>query len=608
MDALPYARSTQVRSSVKRTLSDIAALPQATDVASRDGVALGRIFEQDRISIKLDSLPPHVIWAFVSAEDKRFFRHRGIDPVAMFRALVHNLRALRIVEGGSTITQQLVRNALVRDTRRTVWRKIKEILYAVRVERAYSKAEILEAYLNAIWYGHGMYGIRNASTFYFGVEPQCLDRSEAACLAGLVRAPGKLSPLRDPARAVRRRNYVLRQMCENGYLSSHSARSVALSALPVPSRCRAATKERVELVEYCMDCLRDEVRRCHPRLFPSRHLSVQAALDRGCQKAVARAVADFTGAWSRRKLAVLVTESHSGRVLGVANGSAYAPQQFNVTMRGKLQPGSTYKPFVLAAALKLGISPDSVYVSEPVSLRLGIDRPWEVRNYGDIYRGNVTLAQALVYSDNCVFARLAAEVGLPAICQVLDAVGLAPNRPTLAVSLGAVEGGVSPLRMAAAYSVFANRGHLVPPTFHDSVTDVETGRRIACPTPSREVLDPGICDEVDSILQTVAAEGTGRELRHFAELRAKTGTVDQGSWMISYDPFFLTTVWVPKETEQVRGILPAKARTAVDLTKRVREWLHNRHFLADFWGVLRGYSDMSEREKLRLSMHFVSGN
>lgn len=591
---------------MRRSLADVVSLPQATDVASRDGIALGRIFDQNRISIKLDSLPQHVICAFVSAEDKRFFRHRGVDPVAVLRALLHNLRALRIVEGGSTITQQLVRNALVRDTRRTVWRKIKEMLCAVRVERAYSKAEILEAYLNAIWFGHGMYGIRNASAFYFGVEPQRLNTSEAACLAGLVRAPGRLSPLRNPTRAVRRRNHVVRQMCKNGYLSSGSAASTVLSTLSILSHRRAEAKERDQLVGYYLDCLRDEVRRCHPRLFPSRHLSVKAALDSACQRAVAMAVADFCSDWPQRRLALLVTDSHSGRALGVANGSAYASQQFNVTVRGKLQPGSTYKPFVLAAALKQGISPDSVYVSEPVSLRRGYGSPWEVRNYGDMYRGNVTLAQALVHSDNCVFAKLAAEVGLPAICEVLDAVGLAPNRPTLAVSLGAVEGGVSPLMMATAYSVFANRGHLIPPTFHDSVTDVETGRRIACPTPSREVLDPGLCDEIDRILRTAAAEGTGRELRHFAELRAKTGTVDQGSWMISYDPFFLTTVWVPKETEQARGILPAKARTAVDLTKRVREWLCNRHFLADFWGMLRGYGEMSEREKLLLSLNFVS--
>jgi len=586
----------------------LSKLSQSSEVISEDGVVLGKIFDENRIIVNLESIPIHVQNAFIASEDKRFYRHRGIDPIALMRAVIHNVRALRLLEGGSTITQQLVRNILLHDTKRSLWRKTREFINAIRLERTFSKKQVLEAYLNAVWFGHGVYGIYNASHYYYGINPADLNLNQAASLAGLICAPGKMSPFNNPAQTRRRRDYVLRKMFENGYIPKDTCQNIILSDCPKLHQSNMQVHKSPRLVDYYLDSVRSQVRKEHPNLYPNRRLSIFGTLNRLCQTAIAESATAFNAANSHRRLAISVIDVHSGNILGIAGGHDYRLNKFNTVMSGQLQPGSTLKPFVLAAAFKKGVSPERTYLSEPIELKLNDGSIWKVRNYDEVYRGRISLSEALAHSDNCVFARLAQDIGLHAICDVLNSVGIQLHRPTLAVSLGALRRGVSPITIARAYTVFSNEGSLLPVTTYSSIAEIESGRKTERQMEVRLVLDPGISREIDTLLRDVVQKGTASEINNNEDLRAKTGTTNQGSWLVSYDPFFQVTTWVARDQEQNPGILEPKARNAIDLASRIWRFLCTKSFWADYWSVLHGYKNLTAGKKIELGRQFMWGS
>jgi membrane peptidoglycan carboxypeptidase len=586
----------------------LSKLSQSSEVVSEDGAVLGKIFDENRIIVNLELIPIHVQNAFIASEDKRFYRHRGIDPVALMRAVIHNVRALRLSEGGSTITQQLVRNVLLHDTKRSLWRKTREFFNAIRLERSFSKKQILEAYLNAIWFGHGVYGIYNASEYYYSIKPADLNLNQASTLAGLIRAPGKLSPVYNPARTRIRRDYVLRKMFENGYISKDTCQHTTLSDCPKLQLSNMCKNQDPGLVDYYLDSVRSQIRKEHPTLYPNHRLSIFGTLNRLCQTAIAKSASAFNATNTHRRLSATVIDVHSGNILGIANGHDYKFNKFNIAMRGQLQPGSTLKPFVLAAAMRKGISPDRTFMSEPIELKLNDDKIWQVRNYDEVYRGRISLADALAFSDNCVFARLANEIGLEPICDVLNSVGIQLYRPTLAVSLGALRRGVSPIAIARAYTVFSNEGLLLPITTYSSIAETESGRKTECHMDIQTVLDPGISREIDALLREVVQKGTASEINNNEDLRAKTGTTNQGSWLVSYNPFFQVTTWVEREQEQSPGIRLPKARNAIDLANRIWWFLCTKSFWSDYWSILHGYKNLSSNKKIEIDRKFMWGS
>ncbi len=503
-------------------------------VLAADGAPLANFGEVYGAWIAPDDLPPVLVDAVLSIEDRRFYRHFGLDPWGLLRAAAVNLAAGRVAQGGSTLTQQIAKNVFL-TPERTLRRKVQEALLALWLERRYSKDELLAAYLNRVYLGAGCFGVEAAARRYFGKPARELGLAEAAMLAGLPKAPSRYAPTRDPKAARGRAAAVLDAMVAAGRLDAAAA--AAAKAMPAAARSGGGGGG----ARYFADWVAD---RASGFVGPPRDdLAVRTTLDRAAQAAAEAAMraADLPPGAQ----AALVAMTPDGAVRAMVGGLSYADSQFNRAAQARRQPGSAFKLAVFAAALADGMAADDVVDDSPVTVD-----GWTPRNYGGVYRGPVTLTDAFAHSSNAAAVRLAERAGRRAVRSMARRLGLSgplPEGPSLALGAGEV----TLLELAAAYAAPANAGRAAIPHGILEIRDRSGAAlyRRSGSGPGR-VLSPRVAAALDRMLAAVVREGTGRRAApESGPAAGKTGTSQDSrdAWFVGYRPGLVAGVWVGRD-------------------------------------------------------------
>ncbi|MDI6892782.1 MAG: PBP1A family penicillin-binding protein [Actinomycetota bacterium] len=511
--------------------------------------------EQHRIVIPLSDIPSKMQQAVVTVEDERFYQHGGVDLEAIARAIVVNLRSGRVVEGGSTITQQYVRNAFIAPER-TLQRKIKEAVLAYQVEGRHSKKEILEKYLNTIYFGHGCYGIEATAETFFGKKSKQLSLPECALLAGVIKSPSHYSPYTHPERAKSRRDLVLKMMADQGYITQKEANE----AIAAPIEVQEIKKEEIPaayFVEYVKQTLIDKY---GANVVFKGGLRICTTLDPKMQQYAEEAPKAVLGREDDPSAAIVAIDPKTGYIKAMVGGKDFKTEKFNLAVQGKRQAGSSFKTFVLVAAVEAGVSPSKMYESGPVTFQIPGSKPWHVENYVEGSGGPpMTLREGTIRSVNCVYARLIMEVGAKNVVTVAKKMGITSQLdPYPAIALGGLRVGVSPLEMASAYGTLANMGVHCKPLAILKVTDAEGKILEKNKVEEKTVLKPGTAYLVTDILQDVIRAGTGRRANIGRPVAGKTGTAQnyQDAWFAGYTPDLSCAVWVgyPKGQIPMRNV------------------------------------------------------
>ena len=540
---------------------------------------------ESRVLVGSEEIAPVMKQAIVAVEDRRFWEHRGIDIRGMARAVLADLRSQQVVQGGSTITQQFVKNQYT-EQERTISRKLKEAALAWQLEQRWSKDRILTAYLNTIYFGNEAYGVEMAARAYFDRHADELTLPQAALLAGMPANPAAYDPQENPSAARNRRTVVLRLMLEQGLITPRDYRAANAAPLPPPRRIGLPGNRlrQGHFAEYVKQ-----------QLIPyygsgevfGGGLKVYTSIDLELQKLAGEAIDKWLTDPKGPTASLVAIDPRDGRVLAMVGGESFKESQFNLAVQGQRQTGSAFKPFVLASALDRGIAPATVFESEPTVINLG-DKLWSVANYEGSYLGEIDLNEATTHSDNAVYAQLTAQVGPKNVAKMAHRLGVTrPLDDFFAIGLG-VEA-VSPLEMARAFATLAAGGERVDGSVLGNrpraVLRVEDGKRFDSNDPVRKpVLEANDAAMVTSMLERVVTEGTGQR----AELpnrpvAGKTGTTENygDAWFVGYTPQLAVAVWVgypdklkPMETEYhgepvAGGTFPALiwrtfARTALD--------------------------------------------
>ncbi|MCG6114088.1 MAG: penicillin-binding protein [Mesorhizobium sp.] len=486
-------------------------------------------------AVGLHEMSPHIPKAVVAIEDRRFFSHFGVDPIGLSRAMFENVVNRRLVQGGSTITQQLAKNLFL-DPSRTIERKVQEVLMAFWLEAEFSKEQILEMYLNRVYYGSGAYGVEAASRRYFNKSARDVTLSEAALLAGLLVAPSRLSPARDPQAAEARSQLVLAAMRDQGVIddgemaTAMSAPATRASAFWTGSEHYAADRVMGELRRLIGDVRED--------IFVETTIDLD--LQRQAERSI-RAVIDENRARADASQAALVSIDSSGAVRAMVGGYDYATSQFDRASEARRQPGSAFKPFVFMAALEKGLFPDSIRNDQPV--RFG---NWAPENFRGRYEGPMTLSQALAKSSNSIAAQLTMEVGAAAVVESAWRMGIQSDlEPNASIALGTSE--VTPLELTSAFVPFANGGYRPELHFVRRITN-DAGDVLYEHLPQRgpQVVSSHVVGMMNSMMAETLSDGTGRNAVIAGWPAAgKTGTSQNSrdAWFVGYTANLTTGVW-----------------------------------------------------------------
>jgi penicillin-binding protein 1A len=508
--------------------------------------------------VAIETLPRHLIHAVLAIEDRRFFSHRGVDPTGLGRAILTNLRAGRVVQGGSTITQQLVKNIFL-SSQRTLVRKFEELVLALWLELRLDKPAILELYLNRVYFGGGAYGVESAARRFFNKSAHEVTMGEAAVLAGLLKAPSKYSPAWNPGLARERAENVLAKMVEAGFASPIDGvlNSIAEVRFAEPEVMRGETG-----VEYAVDAVLDRL----PDLLAGSdgEIMVETTIDGVLQRRAQQIVQDLIdteGKAMDASQAAMVLLDMEGGITVLVGGRSYGESQFNRALRARRQPGSAFKPFVYLAALESGFTPESTVLDAPI-----LGRGWNPSNEDGRYRGAVTLREGLTRSINTVAARLHLMNGPRKTAEAARRVGIRSElRPDGSLALGTSE--VTLLELTSAYGAFASGGKLVEPHI---VRRVRTGSgrvlyRHPRPTPSMVIAIEQV-GAINDMLNSALVAGTGRRaalLLHPA--CGKTGTAQEfrDAWFIGYTAHYVGGVWMGNDDRRpmkrvMGGNLPAR--------------------------------------------------
>jgi penicillin-binding protein 1A len=509
---------------------------------------------ENRVPVEYEDIAPVMKQAIVAIEDRRYFEHRGVDLRAIGRAVWADVSSKDVVQGGSTITQQFIKNTYVRN-QRSIARKLREAALAWQLEQQWSKKRILTAYLNTIYFGNGAYGVDQAALTYFGHHAKRLTLAESALLAGLPADPSRYDPVTNPKAARARRRTVLRTMFELGSISARQREAADGQPLPRKIQLQDTRGPGGYFANYVIQQLVDKYR---TRGVYGGGLEVKTTLDLRLQKIGHRAVARWLKDDDGPAAALVAVDPRNGAIKAMIGGSNFRESQFNLAVQGERQSGSAFKPFVLAAALSQGISPSTAFESEPTAIYLG-DRVWSVGNYEGSYLGTTDLVEATTHSDNAVYAQLTALVGPSNVRRVAHALGISsPLNDYFAIGLG-VEA-VNPLEMARAFSTFANGGARLdgrvlgnrPRVVTEIVRDGRVERNRPVP---RQILDPNDNALLTSMLQNVVQEGTGERaaLEDGRPVAGKTGTTENycDAWFVGYTPQLAVAVWVGYPNELV---------------------------------------------------------
>ncbi|MEW6398820.1 MAG: PBP1A family penicillin-binding protein, partial [Bacillota bacterium] len=536
-------------------------VPEASVIYDHRGRPAVHLYVQKRVEVPLTRVPRHLQQAVLAIEDEYFYSHPGVNPVAIVRAAIRNLQAGRIVEGGSTITQQLAKNLSGR-TERTLWRKAYEALVTIKLEITFRKSRILEMYLNTIYFGHGAYGVEVAAQTYFGHDVSQVNLPEAALLAGLIRAPEAYSPYRDPEAALRRRNLVLDRMVQAGMITPVQAQQAKSTAIRVaglrpPGEAGYFASYVLNELGKRFPHLSGDIYRAGYRIYTTLDLDMQ----RAAEKAIGQLIPDRArdaGGVPQPQAALVAVEPSTGHIRAMVGGKDFSVTQLNrAAPPVRRQPGSAFKPFLYAALIDSGHTVVEQQVCEPVAFPGPTpDRPWiptdyTSENHEPYHYRPLMMREALKISDNVVTSRWCMALGPSRLARYARLMGIqSPLDAVGPLALGASP--VSPLELATAYCTLANGGYRVTPT---CVLRIEDSRGRVLEDPGRtplakeRVLDERVAYIVTDLLRSVLSPGgtagrVGPVINRPAA--GKTGTTDElrDAWFVGYTPDLLATVWV----------------------------------------------------------------
>lgn len=562
-------------------LDDLAEYQaEGSQLLDVNGEPFATLATVNRRIVSIDSLPPHLPQAFVAVEDKRFYDHGGVDFRRLIGAMVSNLRAGGVEEGGSTITQQLARNLFpewLPYTERSIRRKIMEARVARQIERNFDKPKILELYLNHIYLGNSAYGVEAASRAYFNKPAAEVDLAEAATLAGLPAAPSRLDPTRAPEAARERRDLVLDRMVSAGYISSAEAAEASADAIALnpgsPEEGGGPSSS------YFVEAVRLEMEEIVGSRIYSAGLTIHTTLDLTAQQAAEEELrqqlnaiesgqygtyrhptyasyegGDGAGQTNYLQGAVVVMDVHTGAVRAMVGGRDFNHSKFNRATQALRQAGSAFKPFVYLEALSRFGSPAEVVEDRPVRIQLAGSRVWEPRNYTGQYQGSMLLRDALVQSKNTVAAQLGQVVGIERVAQTAHDLGITTDIPLLpSTALGAAE--VRPIELVGAYAAFSNGGKRVEPHYIRRIVDRRGYTVWESSADANQAIDPARVFILTSMLQDAVNRGTGTAVRAAGFQGAaagKTGTTNDATdvWFIGYTPDLVAGVWMGLDQQE----------------------------------------------------------
>jgi penicillin-binding protein 1A len=515
---------------------EIPKRPPSIEIVGIDGSVLAERGEMAGANVALKDLPPYLPNAFIAIEDRRFYSHYGVDPIGIARAAFANLLHRGVSQGGSTLTQQLAKNLFLTQER-TMQRKLQEVELALWLERKHSKNEILELYLNRVYFGSGAYGVEAAAQRYFGKSARHVTLAEAAMLAGLVKSPSRLAPNRNPEGAEKRAQTVLAAMAEAKFITDAQAQaSIGHPAISVKPAGAGTINYVADWIGEVLDDLVGQV---------EQSIVVETTIDPKLQSVAEAAVIDELAAKSVKfnvSQGALVAMSPDGAVRAMVGGRNYADSQYNRAVTAKRQPGSAFKPFVYLTAIEQGLTPDSVRLDAPLDLK-----GWKPENYSHEYLGPVTLTQALSMSLNTVAVRVGLEVGPKNVVRTAHRLGISSKldaNPSIA--LGTSE--VSMIELVGAYASFANGGLGVSPHV---VTRIKTldGKLLYARQPDQpnQVIEPRNVAMMNVMMQETLVSGTARKAEIPGWVAAgKTGTSQdfRDAWFIGYTANLVTGVWL----------------------------------------------------------------
>ena len=526
--------------------------------------------DQNRLPIDINKVPQNLQNAFIAAEDNRFYEHIGIDPIGIFRAIFANLTNRGIAQGGSTITQQLAKNAFL-SQEQTLKRKIQEAMLALEIEHKYSKKEILEMYMNQIYFGQGAYGIQTAAKTYFNKDVNELTLTQCAMLAGLPKSPNYYSPFNNLNEAKKRKNVVLDQMVKYGYVSAAEAEDAKNQDLGLSKSHQS--KEADEYASFIDYVSQQVAKKYGDDALYKEGLKIYTTMDVDKQHAAVRAMRNLPNNYTdengltQPQAAIVSIDPKTGHILAMVGGRGQ--DSFNRASMAVRQPGSAFKPFVYLTALQHDMTPDTTMDDQPVTYG-----SWSPKNAGGSYSGTMTLSDALAHSVNTIAVQLADEVGTKNIIANAKKMGITTldaKDDNLAMALGGLTKGVTPLEMASAYGTFANKGVHVKPTAIVKILDrngnvLEDASTLEKEETKTRVMSEREAYEMTTMLEGVIDHGTGTAAAIGRPAAGKTGTTDDNkdAWFVGYTPDIVTAVWIGDDTgshslgEIYGGTIPAE--------------------------------------------------
>lgn len=548
-----------------QSLPDVSALEryspsESTQIFDIKGRLLANIHgEANRSVVKLKDVSPNLITAILAIEDDQFYDHKGVRIDTILRAALANLQEGRAAQGGSTLTQQLVKNIFL-SPKKSLNRKLVEASLALEVERKFSKDQILEMYLNQVYWGHNNYGAETASQAYFKKSASQLTLAEGSLMAGLLRAPENYSPFKDLKRCKERQKVVLDRMVELKLVSPETARA----AYNEPLNLGSLRRNQLNISYASTLVLRELEAQFGPEILRKGGLQVQTTLDMDLQALAERSVKSSIARLQKEnrrasQMALVSLDPRTGYIKALVGGVDFKKSQFNRAVQSRRQPGSSFKPFVYYTAFARGkYTPDSSVVDAPTSF--GTYQKYSPRNYDNRYWGAMTIRRAVQFSRNVPAVKVANSVGIRNVIATAKLLGMRANwQPNLAVALGSVD--VSPLELAGAYASFANGGFGVKPTTILQVTDRDNNILVRNISEPKLILDPKAVAMTNEVLQAVVSSGTATKAKLAGNrpVAGKTGTTSdfRDSWFVGYVPQMVTVMWIGNDNYQ-----PLSAGTA----------------------------------------------
>jgi penicillin-binding protein 1A len=545
-----------------------------TRIYSADEVLLAEFYLEKRDPVPIKIIPDYLKNALIVTEDRSFYQHSGIDLKGILRAIYRDIKAGKFVEGASTLTQQLSKTLFLQP-RKTLLRKAKEAFLSFQIERRYTKDEILELYLNQVYFGSGAYGVESAARIYFGKPVSDLDLSECALLAGLPKSPSRYSPLIDKDLALKRRNIVLKQMKDTGVISQAVFNIAKEEPLNLVKQNKTSVKAPY-FIESIKLFLENTIG--SSRLYKGG-LTVITTLEFKLQKAAELAVEKGLSALEHRmkqqliknpdpQCALVSLDVLSGGILAMVGGSDFSKTRFNRATIAKRQPGSAFKPIVYAYAIEQGFSQNKIILDAPVAFKIGNrKKEWEPKNFSDDYKGEMTLRMALALSKNIPAVRLIEMLGPSSVVRFAHTMGIESTlSPNLSLALGT--SGVKLINLTAAYSVFPNKGKLIEPYGVVEVVDAN-GRLVWRVKPQKKaVISRESAAIITDMLRSVIQNGTGKKAKVIRRpIAGKTGTTDEfkDALFIGFSPSITTGVWVGQDTFTTIGKGETGARAALPI-------------------------------------------